>query len=45
MIDYESNGSFDRDGCSEKKVWEYDGFARYRVVSGVLEVAVCWRFI
>jgi hypothetical protein len=42
--DYESNGSFDGDGRSEEKVWEYDGFSGYRVVGGVPEVAVRWRF-
>lgn len=42
--DCESNGSFNGDGCVEEKVWEYDGFARYRVVSSVPEVAIHWRF-
>ena len=42
--DRESNGSFDGDGRSEERVWEYDGFAGYRVVGGVPEVAVRWRF-
>jgi hypothetical protein len=40
----ERDSSSEGDGCSEAKVWEYDGLAGYRVVGGVPEVAVRWRF-
>jgi hypothetical protein len=40
MNDCERDSSSKGDGCSEAKVWEYDSFAGYRVVSGVPEVAV-----
>lgn len=45
VTDRECDGNFDGDGRPEGKVWEYDGFTGYRVVGGVPEMAVCWRFM